>query len=233
MPALTYQVFFMKKLWTNTLPGKDHNADVIFHYHQELPKLLRGYHNCSEDEAAQLGALLYRIRFAEDESEFKSIPRMLKDLLPADMVRTMSPDDWKRNIVAAYNKHAGKSRDEAKIAFLEVMYRWPTFGSAFFEVKQTSEPNLPDILLIAINKLGVVLIDLRTKETRATIPFTKITKWSSGNNYFHITMSSLVKETKLQCETSLGYKMDDLLTSYVGQMLNKQQGGSSGPHAIS
>lgn len=43
------------------------------------------------------------------------------------------------------------------------MYRWPTFGSAFFEVKQTTEPNYPEFLLIAINKHGVSLIHPQSK----------------------------------------------------------------------
>jgi myosin VIIa len=42
-------------------------------------------------------------------------------------------------------------------------FRWPTFGSAFFEVKQTTEPNYPEMLLIAINKHGVSLIHPQTK----------------------------------------------------------------------
>lgn len=43
------------------------------------------------------------------------------------------------------------------------IFRWPTFGSAFFEVKQTTEPNYPEMLLIAINKHGVSLIHPQTK----------------------------------------------------------------------
>uniref|UniRef100_A0A8C4U5Q4 Myosin VIIA n=1 Tax=Falco tinnunculus TaxID=100819 RepID=A0A8C4U5Q4_FALTI len=219
VPSLTYQVFFMKKLWTNTMPGKDSMADSIFHYYQELPKYLRGYHKCTREEVLQLAALIYRVKFEDDKSYFPSIPKLLKELVPQDLIRQISPDDWKRSIVAYYNKHAGKTREEAKLAFLKIIFKWPTFGSAFFEVKQTTEPNYPEILLIAINKHGVSLIDPKTKDILITHPFTKISNWSSGNTYFHITIGNLVRGSKLLCETSLGYKMDDLLTSYISQML--------------
>uniref|UniRef100_A0A8C6FF78 Myosin VIIA n=1 Tax=Moschus moschiferus TaxID=68415 RepID=A0A8C6FF78_MOSMO len=175
VPSLTYQVFFMKKLWTTTVPGKDPMADSIFHYYQELPKYLRGYHKCTREEVLQLGALIYRVKFEEDKSYFPSIPKLLRELVPQDLIRQVSPDDWKRSIVAYFNKHAGKSKEEAKLAFLKLIFKWPTFGSAFFEVK--------------------------------------------------------VRGSKLLCETSLGYKMDDLLTSYISQMLtamSKQRGSRSG-----
>ncbi|XP_054884048.1 myosin VIIAa isoform X1 [Poeciliopsis prolifica] len=228
IPSLTYQVFFMKKLWTSTVPGKDSFADSIFHYYQELPKYLRGYHKCSREEVFHLAALIFRVKFDDNKSHFPSIPKMLRELVPQDLIRQMSPDDWRRSIIAYFNKQPGKSREEAKLMFLKIIYKWPTFGSAFFEVKQTTEPNFPEILLIAINKHGVSLIDPKTKDILTTHPFTKISNWSSGNTYFHITIGNLVRGSKLLCETSLGYKMDDLLTSYISQMLtnmNKQRSG--------
>ncbi|TNN01493.1 hypothetical protein fugu_010875 [Takifugu bimaculatus] len=227
IPCLTYQVFFMKKLWTSTVPGKDSFADSIFHFYQELPKYLRGYHKCSREEVFQLAALIYRVKFEDDKSHFPTIPKMLRELVPQDLIRQMSPDDWKRSVVAYFNKQAGKSREEAKLMFLKIIYKWPTFGSAFFEVKQTTEPNFPEILLIAINKHGVSLIDPKTKvgaskvgpqgsprkikesfsvfgqDILTTHPFTKISNWSSGNTYFHITIGNLVRGSKLLCETSL------------------------------
>uniref|UniRef100_A0A3Q1HLB4 Uncharacterized protein n=1 Tax=Anabas testudineus TaxID=64144 RepID=A0A3Q1HLB4_ANATE len=216
VPSLTYQVFFMKKLWTNTVPGKDSffiDSKLLFHY-------------LGNKEVFQLAALIYRVKFEEDKSHFPTIPKILRELVPQGLIRQMSPDDWKRSVVAYFNKQAGKSREEAKLMFLKIIYKWPTFGSAFFEVKQTTETNYPEILLIAINKHGVSLIDPKTKDILTTHPFTKISNWSSGNTYFHITIGNLVRGSKLLCETSLGYKMDDLLTSYISQMLttmNKQR----------
>ena len=70
----------MRKLWSNCIPGKDLNADCIFHFHQELPKYLRGYHKCSKTEAAQLGAFVYRVKFGKDKrSVSKSIICSLKN----------------------------------------------------------------------------------------------------------------------------------------------------------
>ncbi|KAL8187554.1 UNVERIFIED_CONTAM: hypothetical protein K2H54_050971 [Gekko kuhli] len=218
--TVNYQVYFMKKLWLNVTPGKDLKADCIFHYHQELPKYLRGYHKCSKEDAIELGGLIFKVHFKNCQTQQAVIPKMLKELVPENMIRTTSPEEWKRNIIYACSKHEQKTEEEAKIAFLKYICHWPTFGSAFFEVKQTSEPGFPDIILIAINKQGVSLIHPKTKEILTLYPFNKISNWSSGSTYFHMTIGNLIRGSRLLCETSLGYKMDDLLTSYVHLLMN-------------
>ena len=114
----------MRKLWSSTVPGKDRKADIIFHFYQELPKLLRGYHQCSKEEAAILGALIYRVKYAEARTDITSV---IKTILPCDLVKIQSNYEWKKDIVKAYNKDSGMSPDEAKIAFLKVIYRCPTY----------------------------------------------------------------------------------------------------------
>lgn len=44
---------------------------------------------------------------------------------------------------------------------------------------------------------------LLSQDILTTHPFTKISNWSSGNTYFHITIGNLVRGSKLLCETSL------------------------------
>ena len=37
-------------------------------------------------------------------------------------------------IVANFSRHHARTSEESKISFLKYISRWPTFGSAFFEV---------------------------------------------------------------------------------------------------
>lgn len=98
MSQFTYQVFFMKKLWTTTIPGEDHNADMIFHFYQEVPKFLRGYHACSLEDATKLGALIYRSRMGNGvPSGIQSIPdHKLSELIPSDLIRHKTSIEWRR-----------------------------------------------------------------------------------------------------------------------------------------
>jgi hypothetical protein len=52
-----------------------------------------------------------------------------------DTIRSYTPDEWRKQITNSYTKHGLCSKDDAKIKFLELIYNWQTFGSAFFEVK--------------------------------------------------------------------------------------------------
>ncbi|XP_032429118.1 unconventional myosin-VIIb [Xiphophorus hellerii] len=222
---ISYHVFFMRKLWFNVIPGRDTEADLIFHFPQELPKYLRGYHVCTKEEMVNIAALLFRVKVNGDKNQIPTIPKVLKELVPADQLKAMSENEWKKNIVAFFNKHGGMAVEEAKVAFLKAVCRWPTFGCAFFEVKQTSEQDFPDIVRIAISKTGLTILHPKTKEVLANHPYNKIANWCSGSTYFHMTVGSLVKGNKFLCETSLGYKMDDLITSYVSMYLRERTRG--------
>ncbi|CAF4375970.1 unnamed protein product, partial [Adineta steineri] len=75
-------------------------------------------------------------------------------------------------IIAAHAQSRNITPEDAKIKFLKIIYQWSTFGSAFFEVKQTSDPTFPEQLLIAINKHGVNLIHPKSKDLLITYSFT-------------------------------------------------------------
>lgn len=220
---MPYLVLFMRKLWFNVIPGKDLTADLTFHFPQELPKYLRGYHSVSKEDTISLAGLLFRTQVDTDRSQFIMIPKMLKDLVPADQQKIMSAEDWKKHVINAYNKQAGITVEEAKVQFLKVISQWPTFGCAFFEVKQTSEKSYPNVIMISISKQGVSLVNPKTKEVLVMLPFSKITSWSSGKTYFHISIGSLVQGNTLLCETTLGYKISDLLSSYKDMYLNERK----------
>ncbi|KAM8728243.1 unconventional myosin-VIIa-like [Acanthopagrus schlegelii] len=211
---IPYLVILRRKLWFNVTPGRDLVADLTFHFPQEMPKYLRGYHNCSKEDMITLGGLLFRVEVDSDRSQFVMIPRMLRQLVPADQIKSMSPEEWKKHIISSYNKQSGITVQEAKIAFLKAISTWPTFGCAFFEVKQSCESSYPSTVLIAISKQGVSFIDPQTKELLVMHKFKNISDYHSKGSRFEMTIGTVMKNDFI-CETSQARTMEDLLSSYI------------------
>ena len=40
---------------------------------------------------------------------------MLRELIPSDLLKVQSANDWKRSIIAAYNQDAGKFMNKRKL----------------------------------------------------------------------------------------------------------------------
>ena len=90
-------------------------------------------------------------------------PQVLNDILPFDLIKLQKPKDWIKQIEKCYSKHSKLDQNDAKTEFLKETSKLPTFGSTFFEVKQSTDQNYPELLLVAINKNGVSLVDRQTK----------------------------------------------------------------------
>lgn len=57
--------------------------------------------------------------------------------------RALTSPVFPQSLLVECDKHRDKTVQEAKVAFLKWICRWPTFGSAFFEVKVGLAPHKP------------------------------------------------------------------------------------------
>lgn len=104
-----YQLFFMKKLWLNTVPGRDKNADEIFYFPQEVPKYLNGYYKVAKPDAIKVAAILYRIKFGSNDVPLnQQTYDVLSQIMPEDVGALAKPNEWKKAILTVYNSQIGK-----------------------------------------------------------------------------------------------------------------------------
>ncbi|KAL7044735.1 hypothetical protein ACKWTF_002035 [Chironomus riparius] len=218
---LHYQLFFLKKMWINFTPGYDPIADDVFYFYQELPKYLNGYYKITKSEAVNNGALIYRVYFGNDKTKFQHLQGLINQLVPEDLSKDQKTDDWKKQILSVYSKQIEMTESECKLEFLKFLQNQDMFGSTFFVVNQKTINHFPPTLLIAINRNGFYIMDAK-KNNLKSYSYNELSFWSSGNTYFQITFGNIMGGTKLLCETTQGYKLDDLLSSYI-QHFNKKQ----------
>lgn len=164
-PSCSYQLYLMKKLWLNLTPGRDPNADDIFHYPQEVPKYLASYYKITKEMAIKLTSLIYVVEYGQNFMPLQKPHETLKLILPDDVLPLMKSQQWKTHIVQQVKDLIlnGIEGHRAKEKFLMIIAEQEMFGSTFFVAKQTNDDTLPELIYLAINRKGFHIVDPLTK----------------------------------------------------------------------
>ncbi|XP_076453984.1 unconventional myosin-VIIa-like isoform X2 [Babylonia areolata] len=212
----------LKKIWVNVTPGEDLQADKHFHFPQEVPNYVRGYHQLRDEEVVPLAALLYRALYGQDTTGFAKFGEIAPSILPRGYSKNTSLEDVKKDVQADYNSQHRLNQDEARQSFLRKAVAWPTYGSVFFEVKQRAVRSVSKYCLLAVNTSGVHLSDLQTKEVIRTYQFKDIPNWAFDRHSFTLVILKDGTPSRLLLETNVGHNMDDVLMAHIGWVMDTE-----------
>lgn len=57
---------------------------------------MRGYHQCTVEDAVNLAGLIYKIKNNNDRSQFVNLIKNLRDLVPEYLLRMSTQEEWKK-----------------------------------------------------------------------------------------------------------------------------------------
>ncbi|XP_059488251.1 unconventional myosin-XV isoform X2 [Neocloeon triangulifer] len=183
-------------------------------------------------DIAKVAALLHR---AADLSHLPTM-KETKFLLPRPAlgVRDIKPPQWVNMVQASWHEVEPLTVSQAKAQVLDLLSKWPLFGSSFFAVKRLSDPKERSDHILALNRHGVHFLDLITHETLMHYPFSEVistrkVKSEDGILYLDMKCGNLMQQRITRLQTDQAHEISRLIRQYIS-MEQRLRGGPDQPH---
>ncbi|KAE8738383.1 hypothetical protein FOCC_FOCC016138 [Frankliniella occidentalis] len=209
-----FYLIFCRSVWHFPLRLDSHlYIEVVFN--QIAPDYLEGL---LLYEIAKMAALLHRA------ADMAHVPAMkeTKFLLPkpALTVRDIKPTQWVNMVQSSWVDVQGLETIQAKAQVLEMLSRWPLFGSSFFAVKRVSDPKERADHILALNRHGVHFIDIVTHETLLHHPFSEVistrkVKSEDGTLFLDMKCGNLMQQRITRLQTDQAHEISRLIRQYI------------------
>lgn len=144
----------------------------------------------------------------------------LKDFLPQSYVRVKGIE---KKLFAEHRRHFDLSEIDAKVLYTKTARELPTYGVAFFLVKEKmSGKNKLVPRLLGVSKDSVLRLDERTKEILKTWPLTTVRRWCASPNTFTLDFGDYA-DSYYSVQTTEAEQIVQLIAGYVDIILKKKQ----------
>lgn len=241
-----HQVFYLifcRSVWYYSLRlDAPLYIEVVFNqiapdYLEGLLLVLPGEHLPQEViyDMAQIAALLHRAADMTHEPATKEIKYLLPK--PALSLREPRPQQWSNMVQQAWNNVQHITAAASKAQVLEILSKWPLFGSSFFAVKRIPEgKEKGGDHILALNRHGVHFIDLVTHETLYHYPYSEVistrkVKSEEGTLYLDMKCGNLMQQRITRLQTEQAHEISRLIRQYITMeqiTTNSQTGGGIG-----
>ncbi|XP_044008895.1 unconventional myosin-XV [Aphidius gifuensis] len=201
--------------------------EVVFN--QIAPDYLEGLllvildeHLPQEDiyDMAQIAALLHRAADMGHEPSTKEIKYLLPK--PALSLREPRPQQWGSMVQQAWNNIHHNTPAVCKAQVLEILSKWPLFGSSFFAVKRVPENGKEKggDHILALNRHGVHFIDLISHVTLYHYAYSEVistrkVKSEEGSLYLDMKCGNLMQQRITRLQTEQAHEISRLIRQYI------------------
>uniref|UniRef100_F1KSK8 Myosin-XV n=1 Tax=Ascaris suum TaxID=6253 RepID=F1KSK8_ASCSU len=221
-----YFLLLKRTVWIHPL-RLDNNLYIDVMFFQVVPDYIEGLliapkpvslSAASLDDIARLGAYLH---LSDKDGPSLVSPQNVLGLLPKSIITRRPAEQWAERINRKLAEiEPNMSPVEARAAFLELLEKWPLFGSTFFYMRNIidGDKNTGECLL-AVNKYGLKFLRLSTRETIAEFGLSQVlstNKYSTANGMFlDVKVGNLIDQRTITLDTDKGGEISRLLGQYI------------------
>ncbi|KAI5728804.1 hypothetical protein M8J77_021338 [Diaphorina citri] len=164
-------------------------------------------------DVAKLAALLHRAADMSHPPAMKETKFLLPK--PALTQRDIKPAQWVQMVQSHWTQTAPLHSIQAKAQLLEILSKWPLFGSSFFAIKRNGDQQI-----LALNKHGVHFLNLLTHETISSVPYgdvisTRKVRAESGTLYLEMKCGNLFQQRVARIQTDQAHEIARLIRQYM------------------
>ena len=128
-------------------------------YHQMVHNIRFDRFPITEQEAVMICAFKAQIDLGDFDTGVADYRQVIAQCLPPRLMSRISPEA----VVTQHQMMNNMPPEEAKQSFFNLIQSWPLHRATIFEVMQTYTSSWPKNLWLAIDQIGLHLLELKTR----------------------------------------------------------------------